>query len=60
MKGPNYESLMRDDFTLFDAYEYEPAPAKIPVCSRPTKTSGQLIDQRILASSAASVRGGCA
>lgn len=31
MKGPNYESLMRDDFTLFDAYEYEPAPAKIPV-----------------------------
>lgn len=26
-KGPNYEALMRDDFTLFDAYEYAPAVA---------------------------------
>jgi len=26
-----YKDMMRDDFTLFDAYEYQPAPGRIPV-----------------------------
>jgi len=30
-KGPSYEGLMRDDFTLFDAYAYTPAPAPLPL-----------------------------
>ena len=41
---PAYSPMMRDDFTLFDSYEYSPAPAPLPV---PVRAFYAAADKRV-------------